>query len=361
MKKRKTIIAAMMCCILFTACSGRGSSQQANLGESVGEASAIEESAAPVAATEASSEAEPEEESYTFNPCVYPKKLYDAYGPEEWDTFSNLCNALEAGEDTFKASSREAYEWCFSGGPLKDYFPVARFAAYGDFLDGYSDGVGKIKYEIPKEEFMKKQKEFEQLVADILKENVRKDYTDFEKCIALYEYMVTNYTYDWDEYAVNDSGEINDLPAGTYGSYRTFMDKKGICDDLSSVYNYLLLQCGVEAVKYEGGTGADSHAWSYVTIDGVGYFIDPTWGIHGEGVHDLDYFMMTEAEREPDFGDTLCPVMYYYDHKNQNVDFSAKDDRYSLLRGGDFVSLDTENKILHYTVDGEAREFHYES
>ena len=358
--KKKTIFATALCCAFLTACTSIAPGEQANLDESVDDLAVIEESTAANAATEASTEETPEEYNFTFNPHVYPKKLYDAYSPDEWETFTNLCNALEAGEDTFKAASRETYEWCFSGGPLDEYFPVARFALGVDFLDGYSDGVGKIIYDIPKEEFKQKLEEFEKLVADIIKENVREDYTDFEKCVALYEYMVKNYTYDWDEYSNNQSGKINDVPKGTYGTYRTFMDKKGICDDLSSVYNFLLLQCGVEAVKYEGGTGDNGHAWTYVTIDGVGYFIDPTWGLSIEGVHDLDYFMMTEAEREPDFGDTMRPVMFYYEHKNTDVDFSANDERYAELRGGDFVSMDTENKILHYTVDGEPRELHYE-
>lgn len=298
---------------------------------------------------------------YSFNPHVCPKKLYDAYGPEEWETFFKLCDALEAGEDTFECPNFKIYDWCFSGGPLSKYFPLARFGTLSDYTNNCSDGVGHFTYYVSKEDFMQKQKEFEQLVVDILKENVRKDYTDFEKCIALYEYMIKNYTYDWEEFENNYPEKLDQLPRDIYGTYRTFMDKKGICEDLSGVYGYLLLQCGVEAVGFESRTPSYTHSWTYVTIDGSGYFIDPTWGIPDEGEHDLDYFMMTEAERKPDFGDTMTPISYNYDYNNKDIDFSANDDRYKVLRGGDFVSLDTENKILHYTVNGEPREFHYES
>ena len=153
---------------------------------------------------------------------------------------------------------------------------------------------------------------------------------------------------------------IEESQSWPYGTYQTFITKKGVCDDLSAVYDYLLLQCGVDALKYAGVNDGLGHAWSYVTIDGVGYFIDPTWGLESEETHDLTYFMITADDRRGDFGDTMIPDPYYYDFKNDNVDFSADDDRYSMLLGGDFESIDTENKILYYSIDGEEKELHYE-
>lgn len=298
---------------------------------------------------------------YSFNPHVCPKKLYDAYGPEEWGAFFNLCDALRKGEDSFDCPSEEVYAWCFSGGPLDEFFPVARYCVDMDYLDGYSKGVGRIKYTVPKDEFLAKEKEFEQTIEDILKENVRTDYTDFEKCIALYEYMVNNYVYDYRERDNNTVAKINNLPRGTYGTYRTFKDKKGICNEISNVYNYLLLQCGVDAVKYLGGEEDSKHAWTYVTLDDVGYFIDPTWGLPDTEEHELTYFMMTAQDREHDFGDTMEPEIFCYDHRNPDVDFSATDDRYASLRGGDFEELDTKTKTLYYKVGDERREYHYSS
>ncbi len=366
--KRKTIVAVALLSILLTACAGR-EGQEGVSDSTVSTLVVTEEITTTEDAIETSDVTVPEsvtvpdikpltvDDPYTFNVHVCPKKLYDAYGPEEWESFFNLCDALEAGEDSFECSSRDAYEWCFSGGPLSKYYPVARFYVTADYINGYQNGIGHFTYDIPKEEFMQKQKDFEQLVVDILNENVRKDYTDFEKCVALYEYMVTNYTYDYVQCANNDVEIMNTLPKDSFGTYRTFRDKEGICDNLSAVYNFLLLQCGVEAVQFEG----QNHAWTYVTIDGEGYFIDPTWGLHSECFHDLDYFMMTEADREPYFGDDMHPVMFYYEHKNKDVDFSATDDKYAVLHGGDFVALDTENKILYYDLYGELKEFHYEA
>ena len=327
-----------------------GEAADENLGENL-----------PENSTEDSQAEEAVRESFTFNPHICPKKLYEAYSSEEWEAFFNLCDALRAGEDTFKCANRMSYEWCFSGGPLDEFFPLARFTLDADFVSGYSNGVGQIRYNIPKEEFLEKQKAFEQLIVDILNENVRQDYTDFEKCLALYEYMVNQYEYDWEEYANNDLDILANLPKGTYGTYRTFYDKKGICDDLSSVYNYLLRQCGVEALKFTGGSGSSSHAWSYVTIDGAGYFIDPTWGISERGSRELAYFMTTDSERLFYFDKYMGPQIFYYDFKNKDVDFSASDDRYAPLHNGKAVSMNRKSKILKYSVDGRIREFHYDT
>lgn len=363
--KNKKIIALVLCGTMLTACAGKKEApavtETSTTTEVTTEVTTEETTAETEAVTETETTAETEivfDENihYSYNPHVCPKKLYDAYGPEEWESFFNLCDALRAGEDTFECKSRDAYEWCFSGGPLSKYFPVARYYVTGDFLNGYSDGVGHFTYDIPAEEFVQKQQVFEQLVVDILKDNVRKDYTDFEKCIVLYEYMVENYTYDYVQYANNDLDTLNTLPKDSFGTYRTFRDKTGICDDLSSVYDYLLLQCGVEAIQFDG----NDHAWTYVTINDVGYFIDPTWGLHESCWTDLTYFMMSEADRADDFAGHMNPEMFYYEHKNKDVDFSANGDKYEELHNGNFVSLDRENKILYYEDCGEQKEFHYD-
>ncbi|RKM56973.1 hypothetical protein D6856_14450 [Butyrivibrio sp. XB500-5] len=353
----KAIVTAVLCGILLTACSKLPELPTLPGGLEI---SSENPGDASTEATTGKSNDEPAVSSkeFSFNPHVCSKKLYEAYGPEEWETFFKLVDALRKGEDTFECPSREIYEWCFSGGPLDELFPVGRYNLEMDFENGYTEGVGHITYLIPKDEFMKKQKAFEKMVMKIVNDNVDKDYTDFEKCIALYEYMINNYVYDYDEAKANESGDF--YTTWDCGTYRTFLDKKGVCNELSNVYNYLLLQCGVEAAKYEGWVNTEpvGHAWSYVTLDGVGYFIDPTWGLPDQTDSDLQYFMITSDERDPDF-DVMEPEIYYYDFQKKDVDFTAKDNRFAALHSGEFISFDKKKKILYYKVMGEKKKFYY--
>lgn len=297
---------------------------------------------------------------FTFNPHVVPQKLYDAYGEAEWTAFFNMVDAIRKGEDTFECSSREVYEWCFSGGVTNNLYPPCVGALERNFVDGYDEErrVGTLTYLIPKEELIKREQEFEAQIMDVVNTYVKKDNTDFEKCLILYNYMVNNYTYDYNEFDIIKRDESNNYERGTFCTYRTFVDKCGVCEDLSSLYNYLLLQCGVEA--YQFNSGSLDHAWSYVIVGGQGYHVDPTWAICDyDGNITLQYFLMPEYVRAYDCpkGD-IYPPLYYYDYHN-NVEFPADDNSYEPLRSGNFVNMDTERKVVQYSnVDG-VFEFQY--
>jgi hypothetical protein len=299
-----------------------------------------------------------EEEYYSFNPHAYSSKLYATYGEERWKAFYNLCDALRAGEDTFECPSADVYGWCMSNLIITNFFPVAGnnlyyINQYGEYT--YSDGVGYINYAIPKEEFLQRERDFENTVNQILRENVRTDYTDFEKCLALYNYISKNYSYDYEQLAV-----LNTENAYYWGSYDCLMTKKGVCEDISALYNFLLMECGVDALQYMGASTGTGHSWSYVTIDGVGYHIDPTWGLSDDGGTDLAYFMMSTEERltgsMSDYN--IRPYLNMLD-VGQGVDFSANDNRYAPIHQGYFAGLDRERKILIYDINGERREFNY--
>jgi hypothetical protein len=294
---------------------------------------------------------------FSFNPHVCPEGFYKAYGEEYWTSFFNLCDALREGKDTFKCASGDAYVWCMVGGALPNLFPAERNCTeYLGLYDGYSNGVGKISYSIPKEEFVKREREFEKKIEDVLNANVKKSDTDFEKCAALYKYIVDNYAYDHDYFDGMTAGTVNNWE---YGIYRTFMTGKGICGNLSGLYNYLLLQCGVDA--YEFHDAGMVHAWSYVVADGVGYHVDPTWGFS------LENFMTPSSVRkkrleEGNITGALEP-MYYLDDvplKKAGIDFSANDDRFAELRKGwKILEVDRDRKVIKYDSEDGVKEFAY--
>ena len=299
-----------------------------------------------------------EEKLFTFNPHIYSAKLNESYGKEWWDSFYNLCDALRLGEDTFKCENKEIYDWCMDIVTLNNLFPTACVSVNSKSNDGttpYENGIGRIYYTIPKEEFLERQKNFETEITNILNIYLKYDYSDFEKCLKLYDYMITTYNYDYDN---------STFQSKTGATYNTFITKEGICCDFGSLYAYLLLQSGVDALLVSN-TGLD-HAWTYVTINGKGYHIDPTWGLKEVNSDEfcLDYFMMTDEDREED-GDfprellqvTLIPEFYAIDSK---VDYSASDDTYACFRYAYLTDIDLEKNIIYYTKFDEVFEFQYE-
>ncbi len=300
---------------------------------------------------------EPEAAKYEFNPHLYVPILAEDIPQDYWDSFYNLCDALRVGETTFKCSSEDAYKWATSPVTLTELFPAACTKIKGESNDGsipFENGIGKIYYQMPIDEYVERQAQFEKMVVDVLNEHLDIDDNDFEKCLKLYDYMSVNYSYDYDFVEI--------MPDGA--NYLTMMTHKGQCIELSSVYAYFLLQAGVEAMQV-GCTNPLAHAWTYVVIDGKGYHSDPTWGLRESYDYDgvgLHYFMMT-GERRADANcfvdDLTAPLLPKYWANASSVEFVADDDRYYFPDGAYLVSLDEDNKIIHYYFYDEEHELSY--
>ena len=298
-------------------------------------------------------------EPFEFNPHVYSGKIAERIPQDYWDAFYNLCDALRKGEDTFGCSSQEAYNWATDVSVLCDLFPPAGAKIEGKSTDGspaYENGTGKIHYNMPVEDFLKRESDFEVLITDILNSTIEKDDTEYERALKLYLYVAKNYVYDYSliENLSNDENYV----------FACFKEKKGQCVNFASVYAYLLLQAGIDAVSYRIYEDL-CHAWTYAVIDGKGYHIDTTWALQADGIEGvyLDYFMMSDKERFADgctLTDPNVTLLPECSVNKTNVKFDAKDGQYCIRDYCRFVSLDEEKKIVHYTdLYGEPKEFCY--
>lgn len=309
---------------------------------------------------------EPEAEPFVFRPHVYSRFLEAEYSEDYRQALFALIDALEEGADTFPCPSRKIYNFCMDEAVQNQLYPVACMQITGKSNDGskpYEDGVGHIYYTKSKEDFLARQTNFRHEIESIMNAYIKPDYSDYEKCLALYDYMVSNYSYDYD----------NSVDAGKDGSFcATLRYKKGICVDFSAMYAYLLMQCGVDAISVsnDGENSPGYHSWTFVAMDGKGYHIDPTWGLKtdpSDAAFLLDYFMMTDDDRAASgyAADTLeiylLHVFYAKDY--DKYDFTADDSRYRLPDGSYCTRYDTDRKVLYYTnntIDDKEQTFRYE-
>lgn len=136
---------------------------------------------------------------------------------------------------------------------------------------------------------------------DVLRNIISNDMNDFEKTLAIYEYLIGSVTYDHDTYA--DVDAIPSIENACYYLEGVFDYGKAVCDGKSKA---LVLLCGIEGIKSVrefGYNDVDSvgHAWNYVNIDDVWYCVDttagdpltPLWdnvsGFFGRRVEIIDY------------------------------------------------------------------------
>jgi hypothetical protein len=292
------------------------------------------------------------EPAYEYDPHLFVPMIIEDVPQDYWDSFHNLCDALLAGETTFECSSEAAYKWATDVTVLAQLFPAACLKIKAQSDDGsaaFENGVGKISYQIPVDEFLERQARFEELVTGVLNEYLDADDDDFEKSLKLYNYMESNYTYNYDFIESKSDGYV----------YYTIMNHSGQCVDLGSVYAFFLLQAGVEAVLCGGQSPDMDHDWTYLVIDGQGYFSDPTWSLKvlKDDPLELYYFLM-DAERRAETGFDIenlqVSLLPRYWVSFSSFKPAADSDEYCFPYGSYLISLDEENKTVHYTdYDGE--------
>ena len=347
MKKEKVLSLVLAFAFLVSGCN----SSKETTDEST-TAGPVEETFDSIVFTDAPDETV-EQEPFEFNPHVYSGKIAERIPQDYWDSFYNLCDSLRKGEDTFKCASREAFNWATDASVLCNLFPAAGAKVEASYFE---DGVGKVRYNMPVEDFLKRERDFEVMITDILNGNIEKDDTEYERALKLYLYVANNFVYD--------TSLIEDLDDDNF-VYACFMEKKGQCVNFASVYAYLLLQAGIDAVNYGVYEPNMCHSWTYAVINGKGYHIDTTWALKVEGIENiyLDYFMMSDKQRKADGCALTDPTVSLLPENNvneTNVNFNADDDHYCIRDYCKFVALDEKNKILYYNdLYDQPQSFYY--
>ncbi len=101
---------------------------------------------------------------------------------------------------------------------------------------------------------------------------------------AAYFWICTNIRYDSVSYLSNSIIFYDDLEKD---AKHTFSRKTGVCSQYTSLYQFMLQKCGIEAMiingysktsTYKYVSAATDHAWNVVKIKGKWILVDPTWG-----------------------------------------------------------------------------------
>ena len=293
---------------------------------------------------------------YEYKPVVMSSIFLDIMGQDMYDAYKNYIKAVQNGEDEFEVKTEDDYNWMIGQFPNK-FQPVYEVYTESNYGGAFKDGKATFQYKIPKDELAQKQAEFETMVTDILNEVLRDDYSDVEKILALYIYFSNNYTYDYDTY-----NKMNDEAVQGICAYRFFTTKHGICAECSTAFSFLLLQAGVDATVCGGNREIDGegHAWTYVTINGKNYHVDPTFVM--ESGNCLSYFMMTDEQRyrEGGFKKEMNTVGCHYKSDRNGSEYTADDDFFAPLWGKYLTSFDPDKNLIYYVdMEGNQGVFDY--
>ncbi len=142
--------------------------------------------------------------------------------------------------------------------------------------------------------------------------------SDWDKAVALHDYLVRNCTYQY--------GTASDID---YSAYGILVNGTGRCAAYAKAYQDLLSRVGIEAEYVIGTANGGSHAWNHVKLDGTWYAVDVTYDdacylVNGSRV-DIDDYDGTVSQKYLLKSDVY---MAANGHQIQRANHSATDTRY---------------------------------
>ena len=162
--------------------------------------------------------------------------------------------------------------------------------------------------------------------------------TDFEKIMAVHDYMILHYEYDY-----------------TYSNYDiTIMTtKKGVCQAYAFAFKHMMDELGIECL-YVASSEKMKHGWNLVKLGNEWYHIDLTWDDPGTNYGQVrhDYALLSDYEiqhlENPHYGYDLKGLeassdRYDKEHWHDGVGaVSTIDGRYYYVDGNDLINQDGE-------------------
>ncbi len=137
-------------------------------------------------------------------------------------------------------------------------------------------------------------------VRSVLQLTVDEGMSEWEKALAVHDWMVYNADYDTNlltQLPNYKEDPDNDNP------YGFLVHRKGICKGYTSTFQLFMDILGVECISVQGeadgaGEGWEDHAWNMIRLDGDWYVVDCTWddplsyGVVSDALHHR-YFCAT--------------------------------------------------------------------
>jgi hypothetical protein len=131
----------------------------------------------------------------------------------------------------------------------------------------------------------------------VVAEIIRPGMSDYEKELAIHDYLLLHVAYDYDNY-VQDA-----VPYDSYTMYGALIKGVAVCQGYAYAAQLMLEMAGIESHIVTGTANGIPHAWNKVKIGGEYYNLDVTWD---DPVPDVQgrvtygYFNVTDEELRRD-------------------------------------------------------------
>ena len=149
----------------------------------------------------------------------------------------------------------------------------------------------------------------EDVADDIISKVINDHQSEYDKFLALHDYLKTNVEYDYESYHIIKSYRGLSMrkksvieAANIIGP---LLNKKCVCEGFAKAYKYLCDKIGLECWVVVGTSivHRESHAWNIVCINGYYHHVDVTWDVQDVDSSDFPnygYFCLSDDEISKD-------------------------------------------------------------
>lgn len=106
-----------------------------------------------------------------------------------------------------------------------------------------------------------------------LEENIDDSMSDYDKCVAIHDYLAGNVVYSNELLAGLNSSFTVDWGITAYGA---MVDNLSICQGYADAFKMLTTMCGMESRQIFGTGSGEPHNWNLIQLDGNWYHVDCT-------------------------------------------------------------------------------------
>lgn len=198
-----------------------------------------------------------------------------------------------------------------------------------------TDGLITFKYQKSRDAILKSVSEVNQKADEILNEIIKPRMSDYEKELAVHDYIINSCEYDVENY------KKDTVPPEGNEAYGPLISGKAVCGGYAKAMKLLLDRAGVECRFVTGKSKGELHAWNIVKISGEYYHVDPTWDDpvmnNGGQVLEHTYFNLTDKDISVDHSWTKADypacgsTAYNYFYVNK-LTASTSDEFTAILR-----------------------------
>ncbi len=142
----------------------------------------------------------------------------------------------------------------------------------------YEDQVAHIKYGVDANTTKRYQEAVAKKAKEVANSILKPSMSDYDKTIAIYEYLEKNGTYYHDaiNYAYAGNKDFYYKYANSWNTYGILCENLGVCQSYAYAYNAIAMEGGLESIMVTGALNNGGHAWNASKINGKWYIIDAT-------------------------------------------------------------------------------------